>query len=54
MAFKVLVVLLAVFAQFGLNLELKSGAYEDLVIAVGDGVPVEDCKTILANLEVSL
>lgn len=36
------------------GLELKNGAYEDLVIKVSDNVPQADCTTILANLENTL
>ncbi|XP_074040726.1 LOW QUALITY PROTEIN: calcium-activated chloride channel regulator 1 [Leptinotarsa decemlineata] len=36
------------------GLELKNGAYEDLVIKVADNVPQEDCTKILQNLESTL
>lgn len=45
-------VTLAIFG--GHSLELKAGAYEDLVISVSDAVPAQNCKNILANLEVSV
>lgn len=35
------------------GLELKNGAYEELVVTVSDSVPVTNCKAILTNLEVS-
>lgn len=35
------------------SLQLKNGAYEDLVIGVTDSVPATDCKKLLENLEVS-
>lgn len=34
------------------SLELKNGAYEDLVIKIADNVPQERCTQILENLEV--
>lgn len=52
MALKILV-LLFVFLKFGHGLELKSGAYEGLVISISDNVPVDQCKSILHNLGVS-
>lgn len=39
--------------QIGLCLELRNGAYEGFVITISDNVPVEHCKTILHNLEVT-
>lgn len=40
---------------FGLcgALELRNGAYEDLVIKVSDNVSQNDCTMILNNIEVS-
>lgn len=35
------------------SLELRNGAYEDLVIKIADNVPETDCRNILENLEVS-
>lgn len=35
------------------SMELKNGAYEDLVIKVQENVPEKDCRNIIENLEVS-
>lgn len=50
----VILTVLTVFGQFGQPLELRAGAYEDLVIGVSDSVPATECTTILANLEATL
>lgn len=35
------------------GLQLKQGAYEDLVVSISDNVPSGDCQTLLTNLKVS-
>ncbi|KAF5285903.1 hypothetical protein FQA39_LY04364 [Lamprigera yunnana] len=54
MALIIMVIFVFAFGHFGKTLELRSGAYEDLVIGISDSVPQSECKTILANLEVTL
>ncbi|CAG9830737.1 unnamed protein product [Diabrotica balteata] len=49
MELKLLFIVAAFVACDGL--ELKNGAYEDLVIKVADNVPQNDCNNILTNLE---
>lgn len=49
----IVLILVAVTVFGGHSLELKARAYEDLVISVSDAVPAQNCKNILANLEVS-
>lgn len=49
-----LVFLLVLWANSGRCLELKAKAYEDLTVSISDNVPSQYCKTILANLEVSV
>nr|XP_022916415.1 calcium-activated chloride channel regulator 4-like [Onthophagus taurus] len=47
--------LILITSSVGINsLELKSGAYEDLVITISDEVPANRCKDILLNLETVL
>lgn len=36
------------------SLEMRDGAYDNLVIKIADNVPETDCRNILSNLEVSL
>lgn len=43
--------LLIVF-RISWGLEMKNGAYEDLVIKVTEAVPVKDCRIVLDNLQV--
>lgn len=46
-------VFLAVCFLIGTNaLQFKNGAYEDLIFQIEDDVPFENCKEVLANLEV--
>ncbi|CAG9863807.1 unnamed protein product [Phyllotreta striolata] len=49
-------ILLCAIVAFGLTgaLELRNGAYEDLVIRVSDNVPQNECTTILTNIESTL
>lgn len=56
MSSKIVIVLISVAVTLlgGHSLELKARAYEDLVVSVTDAVPAQNCKHILANLEVSV
>lgn len=47
-------VLFAIIICIGHCMELKSGAYEGFVITINENVPVEQCKSILNNLEVCI
>ncbi|KAF7265700.1 hypothetical protein GWI33_020783 [Rhynchophorus ferrugineus] len=53
MASKTSVVFLCLLG-FAYSLELKNGAYEELVIKIADNVPETDCRNILENLEGTL
>lgn len=43
----------AFFVVSAACLQLNQGAYEDLVIAIEDSVPAEDCQNIINNLKVT-
>ncbi|CAH0563965.1 unnamed protein product [Brassicogethes aeneus] len=42
------------FLAFVATLELKNGAYDNLVIKLEETVPTEDCRNIISNLESTL
>lgn len=54
MALVTIAICLISLGRLGQSLELKSGAYEELVISVADSVPVGECQKILANVEDTL
>ncbi|KAK4874647.1 hypothetical protein RN001_014007 [Aquatica leii] len=54
MSFATNILLIFVIGHCGGALELRSGAYEDLIIGISDAVPIAECQTILANLEATL
>ncbi|CAG9817923.1 unnamed protein product [Phaedon cochleariae] len=48
------VLLFAGLLTIGGSLELRNGAYEDLVVKISDNVPQRECTRILENLEATL
>ena len=53
MKFKQIIVFVLIAQLTIFGLELKNGAYNDLVISISESVPSNDCKSIIANLQVS-